>query len=321
RDRRWERVRLAYEALVLGRGREAADPRQAVEEAYRRGQTDEFVEPTVITRGGRPAAVIGPGDLVIFCNFRADRARQLTRALFDPEFGEFPRPFVFPAQRLLTLAVYDDTFPTPALMPPNRVVRPFGQWIAEAGLTQLRLAETEKYAHVTYFFNGGEERVFPGEDRILVPSPQVATYDLKPEMSAPEVTEQAVAAVRRGAHDVIIMNYANPDMVGHTGVLEAAVRACEAVDQGLGRVLEALLDRGGAALVCADHGNAEQMVDPATGQPHTAHTTNPVPVVLVSPAHRHRRLRDGVLADVAPTLCELLGLEPAPEMDRTSLLV
>lgn len=321
RDRRWERTRRAYDAMVLGEGYKSPDPITAVEAAYDRGETDEFVQPTVITTDNGPVATIEPGDLIIFYNFRADRARQLVRALSDPSFSNFPRPVQVDPQRLLTMVEYDPTFPNPVLLPPEHINRPLGEVIAEAGLSQLRIAETEKYAHVTYFFNGGREEPFPGEKRILVPSPQVATYDLAPAMSALEVTDRVINAIQRDNLDFIVLNYANPDMVGHTGKLDAAIEACRVTDLCLGRVIEAILAAGGAAIVCADHGNAELMVDPESGEPHTAHTTNPVPLILVDPRYPDARLRDGILADVAPTVLDLLDIEKPPEMTRSSLLV
>lgn len=333
RDKRWERTRLAYEAMVYGRGELAHDPVAAIERAYERGETDEFVKPVVLVElappestpaatGLRPLATIGPRDSVIFFNFRADRARQITRALADRHFAGFPRgsDALFPAY-LAGFTQYDEEFPLPTAFPPQSLHNTFGEVISRAGLKQLRIAETEKYAHVTYFFNGGEETPFPGEERILIPSPKVATYDLKPEMSAPEVTATVVAEINKGRFDFFLLNYANPDMVGHTGVLEAAIKAIEVVDAGLGQVITAVRAAGGAVMIVGDHGNAEQMIDPDTGEPHTAHTSNPVPCLLVDDSRRNASLRDGILADVAPTLLEILGLEKPPEMDRESLLV
>ncbi|HLS88984.1 MAG TPA: 2,3-bisphosphoglycerate-independent phosphoglycerate mutase [Sphingobacteriaceae bacterium] len=320
RDRRWERTKAAYDAMVAGQGLTAPDPRTAVREAYRRGETDEFVQPTVLVDDqGRPRATVADGDVVIFFNFRADRARQLVWALTEPDFDGWERGRG-PAIHLATMAPYEDQPRVPAAFYPMDLTDTFGEVVSRHGLRQLRLAETEKYAHVTYFFNGGREEPFPGEERILVPSPKVATYDLKPEMSAPEVTGEFLAALAADRFDTAIVNYANPDMVGHTGVLEAAIRACEAVDQGLERMATAVLRRGGALLVVADHGNAEMMLDPETGEPHTAHTTNPVPAILVADNLPGVRLADGILANVAPTLLELLGIPAPPAMTHPSLL-
>ncbi|ADU52318.1 phosphoglycerate mutase [Thermaerobacter marianensis DSM 12885] len=322
RDKRWDRTERAYRALVLGEGHRAPSAAAALEQAYARGQTDEFIEPVVITDAeGRPLPRITARDETVFFNFRADRARQLARALADPGFDAFRRPEGAGPVPLTQMIEYDEEFTLPTAFPPVYLKETFGEVVARAGLRQLRIAETEKYAHVTYFFNGREETPFPGEERVLIPSPKVATYDLKPEMSAPEVTERVVAEIGSGRFDAVVLNFANPDMVGHTGVLEAAIQACATVDRCLGRVLEAIRRQGGAALVLADHGNAEIMVDPATGEPHTAHTTSPVPCVLVDPRHRHARLRDGILADAAPTLLELMGLEPPGAMTGRSLIV
>ncbi|MDQ7794284.1 MAG: 2,3-bisphosphoglycerate-independent phosphoglycerate mutase [bacterium] len=310
RDNRWERVGQAYQAMVLGRGPRAAGARQALREGYARGETDEFLAPAVITGDG-----IAPGDPVILFNFRADRSRQLSRALADPRFGGFDREGGAPCE-LVTMTSYDEAFPLPhAFAPAPRPVNGLGEWVSERGLRQLRIAETEKYAHVTYFFSGGREAPYPGEKRVLVPSPRVATYDLRPEMSAVGVTQAVLVELDRDSPDLVILNYANPDMVGHTGVLAAAVRAVETVDDCLGRVIPAF----GAALIVSDHGNAEEMIDQLTGQPHTAHTTNPVPAILVAPQHRVT-LCDGILADVAPTVLELMGLPIPPQMTGQSLL-
>lgn len=322
RDKRWDRTERAYRALVLGEGHWAPSPEAALEAAYARGQTDEFIEPVVITDAeGRPLPRIEPRDETVFFNFRADRARQLARALADPAFDAFRRPEGIGPLPLTQMIEYDEEFPLPTAFPPQYLKETFGEVVARAGLRQLRIAETEKYAHVTYFFNGREETPFPGEERVLIPSPKVATYDLKPEMSAPEVTDRVVQEIESGRFDVVVLNFANPDMVGHTGVLEAAIRACATVDRCLGRVLAALRRQGGAALVLADHGNAEIMVDPETGEPHTAHTTSPVPCILVDERYRGARLRDGILADAAPTLLETLGLEPPAAMTGRSLIV
>jgi 2,3-bisphosphoglycerate-independent phosphoglycerate mutase len=318
RDRRWDRVRKAYDAMVLARGEaRAADPVAAVEAAYARDITDEFVPATVIG----DYAGMRDGDGLLCFNFRADRVRQILAALLDPGFAGFARERTirFAAAAGMTEYSRELNEHMATLFPPESMEDILGAVVARAGLAQLRMAETEKYPHVTYFLNGGEERPFPGEERIMVPSPKVATYDLKPEMSAPELTEKAVEAIRAGRHDLIVLNYANPDMVGHTGSLEAATRAVEAVDAGLGRIAEAVRARGGALLVTADHGNAEMMRDPETGGPHTAHTTNPVPVLLMG-GPSGTTLAEGRLADVAPTLLALLGLERPAAMTGRSLL-
>jgi 2,3-bisphosphoglycerate-independent phosphoglycerate mutase len=310
RDGRWDRVELAYRAMAQGRGQPAASAAAAVTAGYARGETDEFLTPAVVADDG-----MAPEDSVILFNFRADRSRQLARALADPDFRAFDRPGG--PLRVTTMTLYDEAFPLPhAFGPLPRPINGLGQWVARLGLRQLRIAETEKYAHVTYFFSGGEERPYPGEKRILVPSPRVGTYDLKPEMSAFEVTAAVLQALGEDPPDLVVLNYANPDMVGHTGVLAAAVRALLAVDRCLGEVIPAF----GAALIVSDHGNAEQMVDYETGQPHTAHTANPVPAIVVAPGYPRMRMADGLLADVAPTVLELLGLPAPPEMTGRSLL-
>jgi 2,3-bisphosphoglycerate-independent phosphoglycerate mutase len=319
RDKRWDRVSLAWAALVEGKGETAADALAAVEASYKAGKTDEFVRPTVI------GAYHGmkDGDALLMGNFRSDRAREILSTLVDPAFDGFPRARQVAFSARLGMVEYStdlNAFLTP-LFPPESLHGILGEVVSAAGLTQLRLAETEKYAHVTFFFNGGRELVFPGEERILVPSPKVATYDLKPEMSAVGVADQAVEAIGSGRFDLIVINFANGDMVGHTGILSAAVAAVETVDLCLGRLEAATIAAGGVLLVTADHGNAEQMSDPVTGQPHTAHTTGPVPAVLVAPPAGITGLGDGRLADVAPTLLALLGLPLPPEMTGHSLLV
>lgn len=322
RDQRWDRVRAAYDAIVLRRGIAASDALSAIRDAYARGETDEFMKPAVVD-GGAP---LDDGDAVIFFNFRADRARQLTSAITGqiPERheGQLVRERVVALSSFVCFTDYDERFDLPVAFhdePPHEIL---GELLAQATLRQLRVAETEKYAHVTFFFNGGREQPFPGEDRILVPSPrEVPTYDHKPEMSAPEVTEKLLARLGEHAYDFVLVNYANPDMVGHTGVLSAAVKAVEMIDGCLARTTSAVLAKGGCVLLTADHGNCEQMIDPTTGAPHTAHTTNPVPIWWVTRDPAGRRLRDGTLADLAPTILELLGL-PIPEaMTGRSLLV
>jgi 2,3-bisphosphoglycerate-independent phosphoglycerate mutase len=317
RDNRWDRIERAWRAIVLADAPRVAEAMQAVRAAHAAGVTDEFVPPAVVG----DYAGMADGDSVLCFNFRADRVRQILAALLDPRFAGFARPRVPRIAAAAGMTQYSDELAPlmDALFPPQNLDGILGEVVAAAGRTQLRIAETEKYPHVTYFLNGGREAVFPGEERILVPSPKVATYDLQPEMSAPEVTERAVAAIRSGRFDLIVLNFANPDMVGHTGKLDAAIRAVEAVDEGLGRIADAVREAGGALLVTADHGNAELMRDPATGGPHTAHTTNPVPVLLMGgPAGA--RLRNGRLADVAPTLLALMGLAPPAAMTGRSLL-
>ena len=314
RDNRWDRVVRAYNAIAFGDAPFAGDPAAAVQRSYDGGVTDEFMEPVVCAQ----EAGVRPGDGIICYNFRPDRARELTRAFVDPDFSGFVRKQgYFPVDYVCTTE-YDAAMPNVEVAyPRQQLSNIFGAYISEQGLTQLRIAETEKYAHVTFFFNGGVEQTFPGEDRCLIPSPKVATYDLQPEMSQPEVTKEAVARIKSGKYDVVILNFANCDMVGHTGVYDAAVRAVEAVDDGVGQVVAATLEMGGAAIVTADHGNAEHMVS-GDGSPFTAHTTNLVPCCL---AGRPVRLRDGRLADLAPTMLELLGLDKPVEMTGESLIV
>ncbi len=318
RDKRWERVKLAYDAMVLGLGVEATDAVQAVADSYSKEIYDEFVRPTVITECGKPVATIGANDSVIFFNFRPDRAREISRTLVDPEFDGFERNF-FPLH-YVCMTQYDKTMPNVTVaFKPESLTNTFGEYISRLGYTQLRIAETEKYAHVTFFFNGGVEAVYAGEDRALIPSPKVATYDLKPEMSAYEVTEEAVNRINSGKYDVIILNFANPDMVGHTGIFEAAKTAVETVDTCVGKVVAAIREQGGVALITADHGNSEQMVDYETGGPFTAHTTYPVPLIGVGLGFM--KLKEGKLADLAPTMLDIMGLEKPAEMTGESLLV
>jgi 2,3-bisphosphoglycerate-independent phosphoglycerate mutase len=318
RDKRWDRVEKAYRAMVAGDGEKAGDAEAAVRQAYAAGKSDEFVPPTVIA----DFAGMRDGDGVLCANFRADRVREILAALLDADFAGFRRARLPRFAAALGMTEYSTElkrFLKP-LFPPEDLADTFGEVVSHAGLTQLRIAETEKYAHVTFFFNGGREAEFPGESRILVPSPKVATYDLKPEMSAPEVTDKLVEAIDQGRFDVIVCNFANTDMVGHTGDLAAATQAVEAVDQCLGRLAAAVKRAGGALLITADHGNAEMMRDPVTGQPHTAHTLNPVPLLLVNPPAGITGLRDGRLADIAPTLLQLLGLSAPAAMTGRSLL-
>ena len=317
RDKRWQRVQKAYDALVNGEGNKATSAVSAIESSYQKEVFDEFVEPTVIYSGDKPVAKIEKNDSVIFFNFRPDRARELTRTLVDPEFNEFETKNL--DLYYVTFTQYDATLPNVNIaFKPEKLVNTFGEYISKNGLTQLRIAETEKYAHVTFFFNGGEEKQYPGEDRILVPSPKVETYDMQPEMSAEEVTVKVVEAIKSEKYNSIILNYANPDMVGHTGSLEAAIKAIEKIDGCVQRVVDAVKEQNGVLLITADHGNAEQMIDEATGEPHTAHTTNPVPLILVG--KDNVRLKEGRLADLAPTMLEIMGLEKPQEMTGESLI-
>jgi 2,3-bisphosphoglycerate-independent phosphoglycerate mutase len=323
RDKRWDRVELAYAALVRAEGLEAPSGVAAMEASYARGDTDEFVKPTVVVNGdGAPVGPVRDGDAVIFFNFRADRAREITRAFTDGGFKEFERKVTPRLAAYVCMTEYDKTFALPVAFPPTDLTEIFPEIVSRAGLKQLRCAETEKYAHVTFFFNGGRELVFPGEDRILVPSPRdVKTYDQKPEMSAREVTDKLVAAIGTGQYGFVLVNYANPDMVGHTGIVGAAVKAVKVVDECVGRLWQAARAQGMAMLVTADHGNCEMMTDPKTGEPHTAHTLNPVPFILADPDFRGAKLRSkGVLADVAPTALQIMGLPQPREMKGLGLV-
>ena len=316
RDKRWERVELAYDAFFGAAPYRAASAQEAVAAAYAREETDEFVKPTLI-EGFRG---IQDGDGLLMGNFRADRARQILTTLLDPAFDGFARKRIAKFAAVLGLVEYSSALAKlmPCVFPPAELTETLGEVVAKAGLKQLRIAETEKYAHVTFFFNGGEERLFPGEERILVPSPKVATYDLRPEMSAYEVTDKLVAAIAADSFDLVVVNFANTDMVGHSGDLAAAIKAVEAVDCCLGRLRAAVEAKGGALLITADHGNAETMQDPVTGEPHTAHTLNRVPVIVLGAGQR--RVVDGKLADVAPTLLDLMGLPKPAAMTGHSLL-
>ena len=314
RDNRWERVERAYAAMVYADAPFEDDPVAAVALSYERGITDEFVEPVVCTED----ATVSEGDSIIFFNFRPDRAREITRTFVDPEFDGFTRRLGYFPVRFVCTTEYDATMPNVEVAyPREKLTNIFGEYISRMGLTQLRIAETEKYAHVTFFFNGGVEQTFPGEDRCLIPSPKVATYDLQPEMSAPQVAEECVRRIESGEYDVIILNFANCDMVGHTGVFDAAVKAAEAVDQGVAMVVEATARMGGFSIITADHGNAEHMVD-ADGSPFTAHTTNLVPCCIVG---IDAKLRNGRLADLAPTMLDLMGLNKPDEMSGETLIL
>lgn len=322
RDNNYDRVEIAYRALTKGEGQTAASAQEAVQNSYDKEETDEFVKPTVVMKNGAPVATIGDGDSVVFFNFRPDRAREITRCFCDDDFKGFARK-----KKLdLTYVCFSDYDPTI----PNKevafhkiaVTNTFGEWLAANGMKQARIAETEKYAHVTFFFNGGVEEPNEGEDRILVNSPKdVATYDLKPQMSAYEVCDRLVEAIKSGKYDVVIINFANPDMVGHTGVLEAARKAVEAVDECVGKAVEAVKEVDGALFICADHGNAEQLIDYETGDPFTAHTTNQVPFILVNYDEGYTLRENGCLADIVPTLIEIMGMEQPEEMTGKSLLI
>ena len=313
RDKRWDRVEAAYDAIVYGEGIQNPDPVAAIKESYENGVTDEFVEPVVCDKSG----MVGDNDSIIFFNYRPDRAREITRAFVDPEFDGFKRER-FPVTYVCNTE-YDATMPNVLVAFPRLAVKNnLGEYLSSMGMTQLRIAETEKYAHVTFFFNGGVEKQYEGEDRVLVPSPKVATYDLQPEMSAPEVTDKCVERILSGNYDVVILNFANCDMVGHTGVFDAAVKAVETVDTCVGRVVDATLKMGGIAMITADHGNCEQMLQDDGVSPMTAHTTNLVPFILCGAGSE---LRPGRLADIAPTILDVLGLEQPAEMDGKTLIV
>ena len=313
RDKRWDRVQRAYDAIALGEGIFEENPAAAVQKSYDSGVTDEFMEPVVCAKG----AQVRDNDSIIFFNFRPDRAREISRCFVDEDFTDIQRRTGFLSVDFVCTTEYDATLPNVTVAYPHqKLVNTFGEYISKLGLTQLRIAETEKYAHVTFFFNGGVEEVFPGEDRCLIPSPKVATYDLQPEMSAYQVTEEAVKRIESGAYDVVILNFANCDMVGHTGVYDAACKAVSTVDECVNRVVEATSKMGGVSLITADHGNAERMSD-ANGEPFTAHTTNLVPFYIVGASVQ---LRDGRLADIAPTMLDLMGLEKPSEMDGKTLI-
>ena len=317
RDKRWERVQASYDAIVNGKGEKAHSAINAIEESYQQEVFDEFVKPTLICNGEEPVALINEKDSVVFFNFRPDRAREITRALVDDRFDAFPTKKL--DLYFVCFTQYDATIPNVQVaFKPTVINNTFGEYISKKGLAQLRIAETEKYAHVTFFFNGGEEKQYINEDRILIPSPKVETYDLMPEMSALQVTDKVVEAIETKKYDSIILNYANPDMVGHTGNLEATIKALEVLDGCIGRVVEAVEKVGGILLITADHGNAEQMIDYVTGDPHTAHTTNVVPLVLIG--KENVRLKPGRLCDLAPTMLDIMGLEKPEEMTGESLI-
>ncbi len=321
RDNRWDRVEAAYNLLTAGEADyRAATAPEGLEAAYERDENDEFVKPTVIAADGEAPACIGDGDAVLFLNFRADRARELTRAFVEPDFDGFERRVRPALSDFVMTTEYAADIPASCAFPPDRLSNVLGDYLAQRGGTQLRIAETEKYAHVTFFFSGGREEPFPGEDRDLVPSPDVATYDLQPEMSAPEVTRRLAAAITSGKYDLVVCNYANGDMVGHTGVFDAAVQATEAIDAALATIERAVRASGGQALITADHGNCEQMLDRESGQPHTQHTTELVPLVYIGDRPLTFKPGTGKLADIAPTLLDLMDLPQPPEMTGSSLL-
>ncbi|MEI8356010.1 MAG: 2,3-bisphosphoglycerate-independent phosphoglycerate mutase [Deltaproteobacteria bacterium] len=320
RDKRWDRVEKAFAAIVLGSGNPFDSAQQAIERSYLEGVTDEFVTPAVIVENGEPVGRLKDGDGLIFFNFRSDRAREITSAISAPDFTEFVRERSPRLSSYVCLTLYDETFNLPVAFAPEELKNILGEVVGRGGLKQLRIAETEKYAHVTFFFNGGNEVPFRGEDRILIPSPrEVSTYDKKPEMSAPLVCDELLRQLDENKYDFIVLNFANADMVGHTGIMEAAVRAIETVDECVGKIVARVLAKKGSVIITADHGNAESMVD-ENGAPHTAHTTNPVPVILVDETRKNVRLRSGILADIAPTALVLLGIPQSLEMTGKSLI-
>ena len=322
RDKRWDRVKKGYDAL-MGVGMTAISAAEAMQKSYDDDVTDEFVKPTVVMKNGKPVATIDAGDSVIFFNFRPDRTRELTRALIEPGFSDFERVGGYKPVHFVSMTQYDITFTNlDVAFRPDGLENTLGEYLAGKGKTQLRIAETEKYAHVTFFFNGGVEAPNSGEDRALIPSPKVATYDLKPEMSALEVADEAVKRVLSDKYDLMVLNFANCDMVGHTGVMEAAIQAVRTVDGCVGRVVDAILQMGGKAIVTADHGNADQMVDPVTGEPFTAHTTNPVPMIVIDPEHpKHALATGGRLCDLAPTLLRMMGVPQPAEMTGKCMIL
>ena len=321
RDNNWDRVEKAYDSLVTGDGIKAESATQALQESYDNGKTDEFVEPTVICKDGQPLSLVKADDSVIFFNFRPDRAREMTRAFCDDKFTGFERKTGFIPLTFVCFKDYDESIPNKKVAFKKEIIKnTFGEFLANHGKKQLRLAETEKYAHVTFFFNGGVEEPNEGEDRILVKSPKVATYDLQPEMSAPEVCQKFTDAIRSGKYDVIITNFANPDMVGHTGIMDAVVKAIETVDECVGKVVEAVKEVDGVMFICADHGNAEKLIDD-NGEPYTAHTTNPVPFILVNYDEAYTLKENGKLCDIIPTLIDIMELEKPAEMTGESLLI
>lgn len=321
RDNIWDRVEKGYNAIACGEGVQEADPVQAVKNSYENGKTDEFMLPTVICENGKPIAQVEAGDSIVFFNFRPDRARQITRCFIKADFAGFERKKGLIPVQFVSMTQYDATFTELKVVnPPETPRNTLAEYLSSLGLTQAHIAETQKYAHVTFFFNGGVEAPNALEDRFLIDSPKVATFDMKPEMSAPEVTEKALELIDSGKYDVMILNYANCDMVGHTGVMDAAVTAVSEIDKDVGILVKEILKMGGRAFVTADHGNADQMIDPKTGEPFTAHTTNPVPFIACDPALIGRELRTGVLADIAPTMLDAMGIAQPTEMTGKSLI-
>ncbi len=322
RDNIWDRVEKGYNAIVMGEGIEETDPVQAVKNSYANGKTDEFMIPTVICENGKAIGEVDAGDSVVFFNFRPDRARQLTRTFIKADFDGFTRKKGLVPVQFVSMTQYDATYTELKVVnPPSSMANTLGEYLAKQGLTQAHIAETQKYAHVTFFFNGGVEAPNEGEDRFLIDSPKIATFDLKPEMSAPEVTEKALELIDSGKYDVMILNYANCDMVGHTGIIPAAVAAVKEIDKDVAILVREIIKQGGRAFVTADHGNADQMIDPANGEPFTAHTTNPVPFIACDPALKGCKLREGgVLADIAPTMLDSMGVAIPAEMTGKSLI-
>ena len=320
RDKRWERVEKAYRAMVCVEGETATSASEAVEESYKKGATDEFIIPTVIVKDGQPVGKISEGDSVIFFNFRPDRAREISRCIVDKEFNGFERVDV--NTFFVCLTEYDVTLPNVQIaFGPQSLSNTLGEYLSKLGKTQLRAAETEKYAHVTFFFNGGVEEPNKGEDRELIPSPKVATYDLQPEMSAPELEAKVMEKINEDKYDFIVVNFANPDMVGHTGVMEAAVKAVETVDNCVGKLVDRIVEIGGSVIITADHGNAELMLDPTTGKVITSHSVNPVPFIVAGKDYVGKELlADGRLSDIAPTILDMMGLEQPEEMTGHSLI-
>jgi 2,3-bisphosphoglycerate-independent phosphoglycerate mutase len=322
RDNRWDRVEKAYNAMVLAEGDKANSAVEAMEATYNNKVTDEFVLPTIIEENGEPVGQIKNGDSIICFNFRPDRAREITRTFIDPDFNGFERKTGLLDLKFVCMTQYDATFTNfkkcTVAFKPQTLTNTLGEYVSNKGLKQLRIAETEKYAHVTFFFNGGVEAPNPNEDRVLIPSPKVATYDLQPEMSAFELTDAVVDKINNADYDLIVLNYANSDMVGHTGIMEAAIKAVETVDTCLGKVVDAVLKKNGSLVIIADHGNSDQMVDYSNGEPFTAHTTNPVPLIVIGEGNV--KLKEGKLADVAPTLLDMMGLEKPQEMTGASLI-